>query len=251
MKSAMMRLALRSRFVACGALLACLLGGCLLNATAPRVSADHAATIKRVGVLSLLEPVPAVNYLSTSAQESSFAAATLDGWQPARLVHERVGSRLRSRGFEVVAITPSPQLIEVHDPGAVYPQTDSVNAQLYEEGVRLGVDMIVIAYPQVSEDFVTGTNQNVRGYGIQRAFDTGPFAYANVYIEAIDVKRRFVAAKSQGRQSRPLDPAMWQAAWEARAQRAAIPPDQHAAFVTVLTEQLGTALGVATQEAGF
>lgn len=251
MGSAMMRLALRSRFVVFGALLAGLLGGCLLNANESRVSADHAATIKRVGVLSLLETTPAVNYLSTSAQESSFASAMLDGWQPARIVHERVGSRLRSRGFEVVTMTPSPELREVHDPGAVYPQTDAVNALLYEEGERLGVDMVVIAYPQVSEDFVTGTNQNVRGYGIQRAFDTGPFAYANVYLEAIDVKRRFVAAKSQARQSRALDPAMWQSAWEARAKRAAVPPGQHAAFVTVLTEQLGTALGVATQEAGF
>lgn len=227
------------------------LAGCLLNTDEVRVTADHTATIERVAVLSLLDPEPAVNFLSTSAQESSFASASLEGWDAARIVHERLGARLRSKGLDVRAIAPPAALADVYDSGWAYPRTEAVNAVLYEEGVRLGFDMIVVAYPQVAPDFVTDTNQNVRGYGFQRAFDTGPFAFATVLVEAIDIDRRFVAGRADAEQSVALDASLWREAYEQRAKRVTLPAAHHGPLAAALAEILGNSVGIAAQEAGF
>lgn len=233
-------------------LLGCaLLAGCLLNPKETRVTADHAATFKRVGLVSLLAPRPNVSFLSTSAQESSFAQGVIDGWNPDRIVRERVGSRLRHKGLEVVMLETTDALRAAQGSGWTHPQADAVNALLYDIGAERSLDMIVVVYPQLSEDYVTKTNQNIHGYGIQQAFDTGPFAYASVYLQAVDLKRRFVAGKAEGRMSAALDASLWREQYSKRAKAVRIPAGDDARIVAALDELLGNALGVATQELGF
>ena len=126
-----------------------------------------------------------------------------------------------------------------------------MHERLYAIGAANGVDMLVVVYPHVEEDFVTKTNQNMRGYGLQRSFDSDPFAYAAVYIEAFDVNKQFVAGKAEGLQLAPLEDQVWRDEFETVAGPQAFGERHHATVFQTMSKVLTDAIGSAARESGL
>lgn len=229
------------------------LSGCLLDIDQARVTPEHVERIKTVGVISLLNRQPNVNYLSTSAIDNKFSTAVLESWDADRMVHEQLGTRLERKGLEVVHIgRDAPGLnASESDSNWGYVSRDDMHDRLYAVGATIGVEMLVVVYPHVAADFVTNTNQNVRGYGLQRAFDSEPFAYAAVYIEIIDVKKQLVAGQSEGLQVEPLAHSVWREEFETVAGPQTIGVWTEAAVFQIVTKVLTNAIGSAARESGL
>lgn len=229
------------------------LAGCLLNTDQVRVTPDHVERIKVVGVISLLNRQPNISYLSTSAMDSNFSTAVLEGWDADRMVHEQLGSRLKRKGLEVVHISRNAPGLGASESDSTwgYVSTDGMREHLFAVGAAKGVDMLVVVYPHVEKDFVTNTNQNIRGYGLQRAFDSDPFAYAAVYVEAVDVKKQFVAGQSEGLQVAPLEDEVWREGFETTAGPQAIGEWDRASVSQAISKVLTDAIGSAARESGL
>ncbi len=227
------------------------LTGCLLNTSQPRMTADHAARITKVGVLSLVNPQPYISYLSTSAMESKFSSTVLEGWDADALVYEKVGARLRRKGYEVTRIRRDDSFLGIAESKWGYRDTGEIHERIYQAGAVKGLDMVVVVYPNVTDDYVTQTNQNIRGYGFQKAFDTGVFAYAAIAIEAIDVKGKFVVGRASGRQVAPLAESVWRPSYETGSGVQAIRESHRTTLFDSLLVLLTNAIGIAAQESGI
>jgi len=228
-----------------------LLSACLLNTQDVRVTAEHKTQIERVGVVSLLPPDANVSVLGSSALESDFGRVTISGWDAERIVAAALLPRFERQGFTASMIPARGALAGARDSDWRAPLADSIAEAAYAAGAEAGVDMIVIVQPQLGEDFVTDTNQNVRGYGIQRAFDTEPFVYAAVVVEAFDVDRRFVVGRAEGRQKAPAEDAAWSADFDAIAGSVRADDRAGAALAGQLERLLRNSVGIAAQEAGL
>jgi hypothetical protein len=228
-----------------------LLSGCLLNTQDVRVTAEHKTQIERVGVVSLLPPDANVSVLGSSALESDFGHAAIDGWDPERIVAAVLLPRFERQGFTARMLPAHGALAQARASDWRAPLADSIAEAAYAAGAEAGVDMIVVVQPQVGEDFVTDTNQNVRGYGIQRAFDTAPFVYAAVVVEAFDVDRRFVVGRAEGRQKAPAADAAWNADFDAISGTVTATGTTGAALGEQLESLLRISIGIAAQEAGL
>ena len=229
------------------------LSGCLSNANQARVTPNHTAQIKTVGIISLLNAQPHLSYLSKSAMESNFATAVLEGWHANRIVHKQLATRLKQKGFEVAHIAPNTPGLDASesDSNAGYRSTSSIHERLYAVGAAKGVDMLIVVYPHVEEDFVTKTNQNVRGYGLQRSYDSDFFAYAAVYIEALDVKKHVIVGNAEGLQLAPLNDRVWRDEFETVTGPKAIDKRNQATVFRTLSKLLTAAIGSAAREAGL
>jgi hypothetical protein len=227
------------------------LTGCLLNTSQTRVTADHTATITKVGVLSLVNAQPNISYLSTSAMESNFSNGVLKGWDADALVYEKVVQRLQRKGFDVSVIHRDDNALGIAESTWGYRDTSEIHERLFQAGAAKGIDMLVVVYPNVAEDFVTKTNQNVRGYGLQKAFDTGLFAYATIGIEAMDIKKRFIAGKAEGRQIAPLSESVWRPRYETHTGLQSIEEPHRTTIFESLSTLLTNAIGIAASESGI
>ncbi len=220
--------------------LSCLLSACLLDTTQPRMSSDYAARVQRAGIVSLLEPSARVSFLTSSALESHFGRLRLPGWNSERLAFDALGSRLARMGFTVSEL----------DAGTSLDRRD-IAAGIYALGEREGLDLVVVVMPDNRADFVTDTNQNVSGYGIQQAFDTAPYVYAAVSVAAYDIGKRFTVAQADGHQHEPAAAGAWDPAWQTARGELSPAPAVAEALAPQLERLLGTALAVAAQEAGL
>ena len=215
-----------------------------------RVTTDYAATVKKVGLLSLVDDQINISYLTASAQESFFSRATLANWNIDAQVTGIMMPKLKRKGFEVIAIPRNKQLLSVYDSDFSYAKTERIHEQLASIAKDLGLDLVIVVARHVDIDHVTKTNQKIRGYGLQKAFDSAAFAYASIYVEAYDTRRFFVVGKATGFQSAPLLEGVWQSDFEAAKGRVAIPDDVHDAVLKVLQKVVGDAVAIAAQEAG-
>jgi hypothetical protein len=227
------------------------LSGCLFDSTQVRITPEHAATIKRVGVISLVDKYPYIHYASTSVMESSFPKAVLKGWDAEREIQDLLRVRLKAKGFEVVSIPRDKGLQAAYRTSWSYADPEAIHSQLYQIGQANAVDMVVVVYRQVTDDFIAKTNQNVRGYGIYKAFDSEPFAYAAVMIEAVNVKRKFVMGRAEAQKAVPITPTVWQSAWEGAKRPTLIPEDKVAYVTEKIKEVLLTSVMIAGQETGI
>ncbi len=228
-----------------------LLSACLLNTQDVRVTAEHKTQIERVGVVSLLPPDANVSALGSSALESHFGRVAIDGWDPERIAAAVLLPRFERQGFTASMLPVQGALARARASDWRAPLADSIAEAAYAAGAEAGVDMIVVVQPQVGEDFVTDTNQNVRGYGIQRAFDTEAFVYAAVVVEAFDVDRRFVIGRAEGRQKAAAADAAWRADFSTIAGSVHADGAAAAALAGQLETLLRTSIGIAAQEAGL
>lgn len=229
-----------------------LLAGCptLGGNSVARVSGDYAASVKKAGLLSLLDDRIYVSYLTTSAQESFFSQATLGGWDIDQQVMKTVGAKLQRRGMTVVPIARTAALMKAYDSDFGYARTERIHAELDALGAELGLDMVVLVARNNDSDRVTHTVQNIRGYGLQKAFDTGPFAYATIYVEAYDTRQHFVVGRASGFQSAPLPPELWQPSFETSKGDISLPASIHDGVGQVLRKVLYDAIAIAAQESG-
>lgn len=234
-----------------GLALAMSLHGCAFDASEARVTPEYAVTVKKVGVVSLVDAAPNLSFLRASAQESRFTRLTLPGWQADALVHEAVLPRLRRKGFEVSVIAPDDALRRANGDDWGGPGNPALFEAAYALGAAHGLDTMVIIARDISPDVVTDTNQNIRGYGLQRAFDSEAHAYAIVHTSVLDIARRFVVGQARGVQQAPLPAGVWQAAFEDAGSEPALPPAMLTTVDTMLRQLLGAAIGVSVQEAGL
>lgn len=226
---------------------ACIFGG----ASQVRVTSDYTTQVKNVGVVSLLGPQPNVSRLDTSAYESNFGFAALPGWQVDALVEQVMVPRLQRKGFTVRMLPAEGPLAEAKATDWRAPIGESVAEHVYALGAAQGLDMVVVVQAQVGEDFVTDTNQNVRGYGIQRAFDTEPFTYASLYVEAYDIERRFAVGRAEGQIVEAAEAGAWLPAYDSIKGTVMVDGPAATTLRTQLTNLMTAAIGVATQEAGL
>ena len=234
-----------------GLTLAMALHGCAFDASEARVTPEYAVTVSKVGVLSLVDAAPNLSFLRASAQESRFTRLALPGWQVDALVHEAVLPRLRRKGFEVSAIAPDDALRIANGDDWGGPGNPALREAAYALGAAHGLDTLVVIARDISPDIVTGTNQNIRGYGLQRAFDDEAHAYAVVHTTVLDVARRFVVGQARGVQQAPLPAGLWQAAFEDAGIAPTLPPAMLAKVDAMLRQLLTAAIGVSVQEAGL
>ncbi len=227
------------------------LGGCLMGTAQSRVTSDYAAQVKQVGVISVLSSLPNISFLSTSAMDSHFAAAMLDGWDVDRVAYGRLVPRLQHKGYTVKILPRTGALAAAQQSDWRLPLADSIENAAYAAGKAAGVDMVVVVEAQVEDDFVTHTNQRVRGYGLQRAFDTGPFVYATVMVGAFDVEREFVVGRADGAMVKAADDSLWDTDYEQRGGPIKVAPPTASALLEQLEQVLGDVIGVAAQEAGL
>lgn len=103
-----------------------------------RVSTDYAATVKKVGLLSLVDDKVNVSYLTSSAQESFFSRATLPGWDIDALVAGIMTPNLKRKGYEVIPIARSDALLGLYDSDFSYANTERIHEQLADIASQQG-----------------------------------------------------------------------------------------------------------------
>ncbi len=233
-------------------LLSLLLTGCptMGGNNVARVTTDYAATVKKVGLLSLVDDKINISYLTASAQESFFSRAILPGWNIDAEVTGIMTPKLKRKGFEVIPIPRNEELLGLYDSDFSYAKTERIHEQLAGIAQQLGLDLVIVVARQVDSDHVTKTNQKIRGYGLQKAFDSGAFAYGSIYVEAYDTRKFFVVGQATGFQSAPLPEGLWQSAFESAKGTVTIPDEIHDAVLKVLRKVVGDAVAIAAQEAG-
>ena len=232
--------------------LSLLLGGCMNigGNNVARVTNDYAATVKKVGLVSLVDEKANVSYLTSSAQESFFSRAVVPGWNIDAEVIAVMTPNMKRKGFEVIPIARNEQLLGIYDSDFGYARTERIHAHLATLAKELGLDMVIVVARHVDEDRVTKTNQKIRSYGLQKAFDTAAFAYASIYVEAYDTRKFFVVGKATGFQSTPLPLGVWQSAYESAKGTVTIPAEVRDETITALKKVVGDAVAIAGQEAG-
>lgn len=233
------------------AALTAVIAGCFGNSAKSRVTSDYVATVKNVGVISLLSPGVNISHLAPSAQESAFSTVELAGWNTDRIAFDATVSRLKRKGFNVRPLARNAVMNKARSSDWRQPLVDSVAEEAYAMGAANGLDVVVVVQAQVDEDFVTKTNQRIRGFGLQQAFDTGPYLYATILVEAYDIKNRFAVGRATGRLSEEAPAELWRPSFEQRGQPAQLSPALQAALAEPLGTLLHTAIGIAAQEAGL
>ena len=232
--------------------LSLLLGGCLNigGNNVARVTTDYAATVKKVGLLSLVDDQINISYLTSSAQESFFSRASVPGWDIDAQVTATLTPNMKRKGFDVVPIPRSDSLLKLYDSDFGYARTERIHEQLATIAKDLGLDMVVVVARNVDEDRVTKTNQKIRGYGLQKAFDTSAFVYGSIYVEAYDTRKFFVVGKATGFQVAPLPDALWHGSFETSKGAITLPADVTDEILKLMKKVVGDAIAIAAQEAG-
>ena len=232
--------------------LSLLLTGCpmLGSNNVARVTPDYAAGVKKVGLLSLVDEMVNVSYLTASAQESFFSRASLPGWTVDELVLSIVTPHLTRKGMQVVPLTRNAELLSLYDSDFSVAKTERIHERLAALAQESGLDMIVLVCRNVDIDRVTKTNQKLRGYGLQKAFNSAAFAYGSIYVEAYDTRKFFVVGKATGFQSQQLPDGVWQTAFETAKGSVALPADIQEGVTKALKKVVGDAVAIAAQEAG-
>lgn len=228
-----------------------MLAGCLTGTSQPRVTSDYATLVKDVGIVSLLATHPNISYLGPSALESRFGKAHVRSWDSDRIVEARLVSRLERKGYAVRSLPLTGPLAVAQQTDWRAPMDKDLAAAVYTAGAAAGLDLVVVVEAELAEDFVSGTNQKIRSYGVQRAFDTEPFAYAAILVTAYDIERRFVVGRAAGRQVAAAATGAWQSAFEAVDGVTEIDDATATALTAQLEPLLGSAIGSAVQEAGL
>ena len=227
------------------------LSACFLNTKSTRVTGDYLATKKNVGVISLLPPHVNISYLSTSAMDSRFSDAQLANWNTDDLVREILEPRLRRKGFTVRTLGRTDALEELARSDWRSPGVDSAAADVYAIGQSAGLDMVVVVQAYVSEDFVTNTNQKIRGFGLQKAWDTEAFVYGTIYVEVYDTRKNFLAGQASGQQVAAAGEGLWSTEFESNKGFIAVSGERAAQLGTEIRTVLSNAIGVAAQEVGL
>lgn len=226
------------------------LTGCLLG-NEVRMSNEHAQFIKKVGVISLLDEHPNIHYAAQEPKDIIDRRGLIKGWQINQEVAEHIVGRLKQKGFNARTLPTEDSLRAVYDSSWARPETARIHAQLYEIGARAGVDMLVVIYRQRVSEFISKGRENVRGYGIFKTHRIEPHLYAAVYVEAIDVNKKYVLGQSNGQKAEKLENDFWDLGFEQGKSPVLLPFAANEDAGKDLSELVKLAALLAAQEAGL
>ena len=228
------------------------INGCFLtNNSRQPVSQDYIAQIQTVGLISLLPQRANISYLENSAMESHFSNAVIDGWDPETIVIENFISRLKRKNLNTKTLDVASGLEALKNSDWNKPTTDSIAERIYALGDKEAVDMILVIRPNVEKDAVTKTNQNIRGFGIQRAFDTPAFVYASVHLEIFDIRRKFSVGRASALQSERALEGLWTESFLNGAHTHDMKENDSTRFRQQVSSVLNDAVGIAAREIGL
>lgn len=226
------------------------MSGCLLG-NEVRMSTEHAQFINKVGVISLLDEHPNIHYAAQEPKDIVDRKGVIKGWDINQEVAEHIVSRLKQKGFEARSLGTAKPLMDVYSSSWARPDTAAIHTRLYEIGARAGVDMLVVIYRQRVSEFITKGRENVRGYGVFRTHRIEPHLYAALYVEAIDVNKKYVLGQSDGQKAEKLDSALWTQGFVQGKSPVLLPFDAGDAEAQKLRELVKLAALLAAQEAGL
>jgi hypothetical protein len=228
-----------------------LLCGCFAGGAQPRVTSDYAAQVKRVGVISLLGSNPHVSHLAASALESHFGSLRIADWDIDRLAYALLVPRLERKGYQVSILPRTGDLAQAQATDWLEAQSASVSEAVYTAGAAAGLDLIIVIQPAIATDFVTRTNQKIRGYGLQQAFDGQAFVYATIQATAHDIARRVTVGRATAQQAVPAAAGIWQPDFMLIRGERALEGDAATVLQAQLEAVLTATIGSAVQEAGL
>ena len=242
-----MMLTMRAARLATALAVVALLAGCL-SGTKQRVSAEQTLNLKTAAVVNLLDPWPRLHIASIEPTQTHDHALRIRGWEVDKLVVPMMQDRLRRKGFTVVEAN-APVLPKAYDNDWSRPDVDTITRALTAAGKSSGIDLFVVVYRQVADDFMEDSIEKVRGYGLfQRRGD--PHAYASVEVQAINVRLGAVIGHSAAQDAVSLPTGLWPPVPDERRGNHVPPVDLHEGLVALLEPLVRNAVLVAAQEAG-
>lgn len=227
-----------------------LLAGCL-NLSQTRVTPEHRQLKNKVAVVVLMDPAPRVHHMQLSVLESTASQLEFPGWNVRAVVSDYLAQRMRGMSLEVKTVQyddstfPTP-----YDSSMAYPAFERMRQPLGAWAAGQGLDMVVVVYRQVSEDFFGESIENLIGYGVARHAAERTDAYATVYLEALDTSGRLIG-NSDGQKNIPIDDALWRPEFSVDKQRLAVSGATGKVLREQVTQALQDAVLLAAQEAGL
>lgn len=231
-------------------LLVTAISGCLLG-NEVRMSKEHAQFINKVGVISLLDEHPNIHYAAQEPKDIIDRKGVIKHWDINPEVAEHIVERLKKKGFDARSLGTAKDLMDVYSSSWARPTPATIHARLYEIGARAGVDMLVVIYRQRVSEFITKGRENVRGYGVFRTHRIEPHIYAALYVEALDVNKKYVLGQSNGQQAEKLSHTDWAQGFEQGKSPVLMPFAASDEAANELREIIKLAALLAAQEAGL
>lgn len=226
------------------------LSGCLLG-NEVRMSTEHAQFIDKVGVISLLDEHANIHYAAQEPKDIIDRKGVIKNWDINPEVAQHIVERLKQKGFDARSLGSSKALMDVYSSSWARPTTSTIHPRLYEIGERAGVDMLVVIYRQRVSEFITKGRENVRGYGVFRTHRIEPHIYAALYVEALDINKKYVLGQSDGKQAEKLSGSAWSRGFEQGKSPVLLPFTANDEEANKLRELIKLAALLAAQEAGL
>lgn len=226
------------------------LAGCL-NLKQARVTPEHRQLKNKVGIIVLMDPAPRIHHLQLSALESTATTLKLPNWDVQATIANYLAQRMRGMALDVRAAPYQPEdFPSAYDSSMAYPAFERLRPALGQWAAAQGLDMVVVVYRQVEQDFIGDSPENLIGYGVARHGSERTDAYAAVYLEALDSDGRLIG-NSDGLKTLPLANELWQPAFEVDKTPVAATGEVAEAVTATVTQVLLDAVLTAAQEAGL
>ncbi len=224
--------------------------GCL-DLKQVRVTPEYRALKNKVGIVVLLDPAPRVHHMQLSVMDSTATTLDLPGWNVQAAVTNFLTQRMRGMSLDVKAVTyqrdafPPP-----YDSSMAYPNLERMRPALGAWAAAQGLDMVVVVYRQVEQDFIGDSVENLLGYGVVRHGEARTDAYAMVSLEALDTEGR-VIGNSDGQKDVPMENDLWRDEFNVDKTPVAVTGPAADALTAKISQALLDAVLVAAQEAGL
>lgn len=226
------------------------LSGCL-RGNEVRMSQEHAQFINQVGVISLLDAHANIHYAAQEPKDIIDRKGLIKDWNINDDVANHIIGRLSQKGFKARQLASEESLYEVYESSWARPDTARIRTRLYEIGANAGVDMLVVIYRQRVSEFIAKSRENLRGYGVYKTHRTDPHLYAVVYVEAIDINKKYVLGQSTGQQAIKLQNKLWDSGFEVGKAPVQLPFAADSPAANELRELVKLAALLGSQEAGL
>ncbi|MEM7468265.1 MAG: hypothetical protein AAF387_15450 [Pseudomonadota bacterium] len=229
----------------------CVLLSSCLNSNDVRMSSEHAQFVNNVGVISLLDAHANIHYAAQEPKDIIDRQAVIAGWEINRVVADHLVERMRKKGFTTRALYIDRADLNPYDNSWAKANTSSLHERLYEIGANAGVDMLVVVYRNRVNEFITKGREKVRGYGVFKTHRIEPHLYAAVYVEAIEINKRYVLGKAVGQKAQKLAGDSWQLGFKPGKEALRLPFTSMDSEAMELQELIKLASLLAAQEAGL
>ncbi len=232
-------------------LLCAALTGCL-NQDEVRLTPAHSITLKTAGIVNLLPQTPTIHYAARLITDSNYPRLVLDNFDVEATTQNYLRQRLQTRGFEPRPIlVPNMIRAQVYASSWAPPNAAAGRTALLDLGRAARVDILVIVYHQLQQDFMSDSSEKMRGYGIFKKHNAAPYAYSSLALEVLNVKTGGVIGRLNAHRGIAIDASLWNAKYESTINSITpAAPDQQA-LQSAITTALEGSLLQAAQEVGL